>query len=48
MSKQVSVTIHVAVPDDVTPTETAECLFDTLCQWADEDLIGSVDGWDPA
>ncbi len=48
MVKTVQILVYVTVSDEVDSTQVGESLFDTLCQYADEDLISSVDGWDPA
>jgi hypothetical protein len=46
MSRTVDVTIHLSVPDEVDAGDAAESIFNALCQYADEDLVESVDGWD--
>ena len=48
MSRTITIKLHVRVPDGVGDDEAGESLFDTMARYADEDLIESVDGWDPA
>lgn len=47
MSRCISVTVSVTIPDDVDPEVAGESLFDTLCEHADDAVIESVDGWEP-
>ena len=47
MSRCISVIISVTVPNGVSDEEAGESLFDTLAEYASEDLIETVDGWEP-
>jgi len=45
MPREIDVIITVAIPDNADERQAGESLFDTLAEFADEDLILSVDDW---
>lgn len=46
MSRTVTIKVHFRVHDDITDEEAASSAFDTLAQYAEDEVFESVDGWD--
>jgi hypothetical protein len=45
MAREIDVVVTVSIPDDVDPHTAGESLFNTLAEYADEDLVESIDDW---
>lgn len=41
------IVIHLTPEAGADPNAIGEALFDLLCELAPEDLVFSIDGWDP-
>ena len=45
MPREIDVILTVTISDDTDERLAGESLFDTACEFADDDLIESVDDW---
>jgi len=45
MAREIDVVVTVRIPDDADPYRVGESVFNTLCEYADEDLVESIDDW---